>query len=135
MIWKTKTHEYAATLCQKTGRPCPALARLARAVTDAMSQAVPTTTPDFGFDGSAELGHCPTGCIARFRAQRDEIRIFCGSEEHTSLDRLDDYADMMFGPEYHALATDLACAPPCAMLQVTPLEPRASVRITEQVSV
>lgn len=32
MIWKTKTHEFSATVCQRTGKTCPALARLARSI-------------------------------------------------------------------------------------------------------
>jgi DNA-binding transcriptional LysR family regulator len=123
MIWKTKTHQFSATLCQKTGNTCPALAQMARAIVQAMESAVPATSDDFALDGSGELGHCPQGCIARFRAQKDQIRIFCGTSTDASLDALDGYADMLFGPDAAARPAGQLPVPPCAMLEVSELAP------------
>jgi len=121
MIWKTKTHQFTATVCQKTGKPCPALAQMARAVVQAMEAAVPATTPDFEVEGSSELAYCAQGCMARFRAQKDLIRLFCGTSTDASVDRLDEYADMMFGPDVTMRPAGMLTTPPCAMLEVTTL--------------
>ncbi|WP_171124359.1 hypothetical protein [Ruegeria sp. HKCCD7251] len=121
MIWKTKTHEFSATICQKTGKPCPALARMARAMADAIATAQPVTTKEFEVEGSGELSHCAEGCTARFRAHSDLIRVYCGTASETPTTKLDDYADMMFGTSLSAMSTGTLSDMPCAMLEVTTL--------------
>ncbi|CUK11204.1 hypothetical protein RUE5091_03390 [Ruegeria denitrificans] len=134
MIWKTKTHQFTATVCQKTGKTCPALAQMARAIVQAMDAAVPATTPDFEFDGNSELAYCAQGCRARFRAQKDLIRVFCGTGDETSLESLDDYADMMFGPDVIIRPAGILTTLPCAMLEVTKLQPIAVAQPQQQVA-
>ena len=121
MMWKTKTHQFTATVCQRTGRTCPALAQMARAVVQAMETAIPATTPQFELEGNSELTHCTQGCFARFRAQADQIRVFCGTDADTPIETLDDYADMMFGLEFTTRPANLLPTPPCAMLEVSTL--------------
>ncbi len=124
MIWKTRTHEFSATVCQRTGKPCPALAQMARALTRAVASAGPAATPQFAVEGSSELAHCPEGCMARFHARPDKIRVFCGTNEETPGDRLEDYADMMFCAEFRALPSAILSDPPCAMLEASALAGR-----------
>lgn len=124
MIWKTNTHEFAATVCQRTGKPCPALARMARALTQAVSTARPVTTSEFQVEGSSELTHCAEGCTARFRACPDQVRVFCGTNPGIETEMLDDYADMMFGTSFATLPAGLLANPPCAMLEASVLAPR-----------
>ncbi|WP_170387682.1 hypothetical protein [Ruegeria atlantica] len=131
MIWKTRTHQFTATVCQRTGENCPALAQMARAVVQAMDTAALATTPEFEFDGSSDLTHCAEGCTARFRAQKDLIRVFCGTSDDASLESLDDYADMLFGPDMVMRPAGMLAAPPCAMLEVTAI-PSKPVAQTEQ---
>ena len=134
MIWKTKTHEFAATVCQRTGAPCPALAQMARALTQAMSATKPVTKTEFEIEGTIDLSHCPEGCTARFRAQCDQIRVFCGADPETAIDRLDDYADMMFGTEFSSLPSDLLRNHPCAMLEASLLAPHTGGEISPHVA-
>ena len=123
MIWKTGTHQFSATVCQRTGKTCPALAQMARSIIQAMEAATAATTPEFAFDGSFELTHCPQGCTARFRAQKDLLRAFCGTSDDAPMETLDDYAEMMFGPEMTMRPAGMLPTPPCAMLEVTTLTP------------
>lgn len=124
MIWKTKTHQFTATICQHTGRTCPALARVARALAASMSKAKSATTDDFEIEGSVELAHCATGCTARFRAHQDEVRLYCGVHSDADTDQLDSYADLMFEAEVTSLPSGMLADLPCAMLQVEALTPR-----------
>ncbi|WP_425081838.1 hypothetical protein [Ruegeria arenilitoris] len=134
MIWKTKTHQFTATVCQRTGKTCPALAQMARAIVQAMDAVVPATTPDFEFDGSTELAYCTQGCSARFRAQKDLIRVFCGTSEDAPLESLDVYADMMFGPDVTMRPAGILTTPPCAMLEVTAIPPNPVAQAERQVA-
>ncbi|NVO58180.1 hypothetical protein HW561_20515 [Rhodobacteraceae bacterium B1Z28] len=124
MIWKTKTHEYAATVCQRTGKTCPALARMARTIAQAMAEAGPVSAANFEIEGSSELTHCPKGCSARFRAHCDRIRVFCGTDPDDAINSLDDYADMIFDSDFSTLPAGVISNPPCAMLEVSTLTPR-----------
>ncbi|MEX0327572.1 MAG: hypothetical protein AB3N07_02520 [Ruegeria sp.] len=126
MIWKSNTHQFSATVCQRTGKTCPALARMARALVQSISTAGSATTRELEIEGSAELTHCPGGCTARFRAQPDEIRIFCGTLPNSDIDKLDDYANLMFGTAPGALPSGAITDPPCAMLQALACEPTRS---------
>lgn len=128
MIWKTKTHQFTATICQHTGRTCPALARVARALATSMSNAASATTADLEIEGSVELAHCATGCTARFRAHQDEVRLFCGVDPETDTNRLDVYADLMFGTEFGPMPSGMLADQPCAMLQAEALVPRDATR-------
>ncbi|MCG7520716.1 hypothetical protein [Ruegeria sp. Ofav3-42] len=132
MIWKTTTHEFSATMCQKTGKNCPALARMARAIAEAMATASPVTTSEFEMDGSSELTHCGEGCTALFRASPSRIRVYCGANTNDSADKLDDYADMMFGSGIASLPTGVLTTLPCAMLQASALAPRPSQQFVQQ---
>lgn len=134
MIWNTTTHEFSATLCQRTGKTCPALARMARAIAEAMATAGPVTSSEFEMDGSSELTHCGEGCTARFRASPTRIRVYCGANTNDSADKLDDYADMMFGSDFASLPTGFLTTLPCAMLQASALAPRPSHQIVQQVT-
>ena len=132
MIWKTETHQFTATVCQKTGTTCPALAQTARAVVQALEAAAPATTADFEFDGSSDLTHCQQGCIARFRAQKNQVRVFCGSNADDPIDALNSYAEMLFGPEFTVRTADLLSTAPCAMLDVSSLSPAEPQSTMEQ---
>ncbi|EEE38025.1 hypothetical protein RKLH11_1866 [Rhodobacteraceae bacterium KLH11] len=121
MIWKTKTHMFTATVCQHTGKPCPALAQMARALIQTMSMAAPATTREFEIEGSGELSHCSQGCTARFRACPDQIRVFCDIDPNARSDQLDDYADLMFGTKFSCIPAGTLKSTPCAMLQAATL--------------
>ncbi len=127
MIWKTTTHRFTATICQHTGKPCPALARMSRALVEAVAQAGPSTTEDFEIEGNAELTHCPDGCTARFRANPNLVRIYCGSDPQTDTDLLERYADLMFGSGLDSLPANTMTTMPCAMLEALALSPHGSV--------
>ena len=127
MIWKTRTHEFSATVCQRTGKTCPALARMARAIAQAMETAAPVAPPGFQVDGSSDLTHCEHGCTARFEARQDRIRVFCDTLPEVSVDRLDTYADMIFGDQVDAMPSRAITQPPCAMLQALTLAPNLPV--------
>ncbi len=133
MIWKTETHEFTATVCQRTGKPCPALARMARVMAQAMAQAANVTTEAFEIEGDSTLTHCPEGCMARFRAQQDQIRVYCGADPETGMNLLDNYADMIFGLEFSAMASGTICKPPCALLEATVLTPPAAAQEPQHV--
>lgn len=124
MIWKTGTHQFTATICQRTGKTCPALARAARAIVQAMATAGPATTDAFEVEGSTDLAHCLQGCAARFHAQHDQVRIYCGVDAEIGLDRLDDYAELMFGTALPSLPATMMDNPPCAMLEAVTLAPQ-----------
>lgn len=124
MIWKTNTHQFTATICQRTGKTCPALAQVARAVVQAVATATPVTTAEFEVEGNADLTHCAQGCTARFQARPDRVRVYCGTDPEVSCDRLDDYAELMFGTEFMTLSAQSIITPPCAMLQAEVLAPR-----------
>ena len=121
MIWKTNTHKFSATICQRTGKNCPALARLARALATSVGKAGPTTTAGFGIEGSCDLTHCASGCTARFRSGPEETRVFCDADSDVAIDHLDSYADLMFGTDSHPIPGGTLSRPPCAMLEVLTL--------------
>ena len=135
MIWKTATHEFSATLCQKTGKTCPAMARMARAMAEAMATAGPVTTNEFEMEGSSDLTHCGEGCTARFRASPARIRVYCGTNADDPTDKLDDYADMMFGDTFAPRPVGALAELPCAMLEASALAPRPAQNAEHQVAV
>ncbi len=124
MIWKTETHQFTATICQRTGKTCPAMARMARTLAQSVLTAGQSTTRDLEIEGSVELAYCASGCTARFSAQSDEVRVYCGVEADADVARLDGYANLMFGTEFTTLPSGMIPNPPCAMLQALALEPK-----------
>ena len=129
MNWSTQSHIFTATVCQHTGAPCPALARLARVVARALETAAPVTQADFEIEGSSELTHCADGCMAAFRATHQMIRIFCGAQAGASCERMDRYADMIFSGHDGPLPSGTLAHPPCAMLQAQPRSTQKPVEI------
>ncbi len=134
MIWKTKTHRFSATICQHTGKTCPALARLARSMVDALDQAGPATTSDFEIEGSSDLTHCSDGCHARFRASQSRVRVYCGADPDTDSETLDRYADLMFGTDASGLPSAAMTSLPCAMLEASVIAPRKTAPAELQLS-
>ncbi|WP_406648162.1 hypothetical protein QEZ52_04055 [Aliisedimentitalea scapharcae] len=133
MIWTDKTYSYAATLCQHTGRPCPAAARIVKRLTQAVHRAGAATSPDFEIDGSADVQGCDRVCTARFVATQDQIRLFCGVSGDTANATLDRIADALFDMT-GAMASPGAAHTPCAMLQARtrpaqPATPALSVAV------
>ncbi|MDA7966901.1 hypothetical protein [Ruegeria sp.] len=124
MIWKTDTHQFTATICQRTGKTCPALAQVARAAVQAIATAAPATTAEFEVEGTADLTHCTQGCTARFQARPDRVRVYCGADPEVNGDCLNDYAELMFGSAFTTLPSHAISTPPCAMLQAEILAPR-----------
>ncbi|TMV06794.1 hypothetical protein FGK63_11760 [Ruegeria sediminis] len=122
MIWKTDTHLFSATLCQQTGEPCPALARMAEKLAGAMTTAAPMTAEDFKVEGTCTLEHCPSGCAARFEAGHGRIRVFCGVDADADGDRLNQFADMLLHPEAGFLPSGWLTRMPCALLEGIPIE-------------
>lgn len=116
MIWTKNYQTFAATLCQKTGKPCPALAMMADRLALAMTSARQVTAEDFEIEGSAQLRHCGLECTARYRANHARIRMFAGVEDSSDLDVMDRYLDAIMtveGREFPATGTP----PPCAMIE------------------
>ena len=126
MIWKTRTHRFSATICQRTGKTCPALARIARALSTSMIEAGAVTAEGFEIEGSSELTHCSDGCTARFRARADEIRVFCGAAPDEDIEHLDSYADLMFGMGTSSPLANILIRPPCAMIEALTLPHQTS---------
>lgn len=117
MIWNTKDHQFTATLCQNTGLPCPALARMAKKLVQAMTHAHAVATDEFELEGSGVLNHCPTECIARYSARHDRIRVFCGVDEQADLNALNRFADALLGDGDCGFPASSAPRP-CAMIEV-----------------
>jgi hypothetical protein len=107
---------------------------MARAMAQAMAEAHPVTTSEFEIEGSSELTYCPEGCTARFRAQPDQMRVFCGTDAAANTKQLDDYANMIFGTDIQTMPSGIIATPPCAMLEVLALKPREPVQMAVQIS-
>ena len=118
MIWTDKTYDYSATLCQYTGKPCAALARLAGTLTQAIDRAVAAAGPEFEMEGSIAVNGCARDCTARFISSRTRTRLFCDIADDVPQVSLDRLADVMLGdaesPGFPALPTSHM---PCSMLQ------------------
>ncbi len=98
MIWTTETHQFAGTLCQVTGKPCPALSALALNLARAMHKAEPVTGQDFEIEGECALTACGEGCQALYSASHSRIRIFCGAGEAADFGWFDRLADALMEP-------------------------------------
>lgn len=116
MIWTTQTHEFAATLCRRTGRPCPALSGLAENLTRALRRAEPMTDAAFEIEGHCEMPPCGAGCLARYAASHSRVRVFCGVDEDTALPHLHRFADALLGVEGAGFAAGSGPVP-CAMVE------------------
>ncbi|MDP5218364.1 hypothetical protein Q5Y75_14120 [Ruegeria sp. 2205SS24-7] len=132
MIWTKNKQTFAATQCLKTGKPCPALARMVDRLATAMSSARSVTAADFEIEGSAQLFHCGQDCTALYRANHARIRMYAGVAETTDLDVMGRYADAMMDPEGRGFPAP-GIAPPCAMVEAR--LPRAEQENTAQAAV
>lgn len=120
MIWADKTHQFTATLCRHTGRPCPAAARMVRKLAAAMTEAEAVTEADFEITGTAALSGCARQCTAKYAASHHSIRLFAGVEETADADMLHRLADALLDPDGQPLHGVAKAAVPCAMLDVKP---------------
>lgn len=118
MIWKTKTHECTATICMKTGRPCPMAARALKSLTEATQQALDCAQDSFELEGSIALTGCSEGCAAFFHLAGAHVRVFCDVTDQSDARSLNRYAEMLFGEggSFPSGATTV----PAALLQATP---------------
>lgn len=122
MIWTTETHQFAVTLCQETGKPCPALSALARNLARAMHKAEPVTGQDFEIEGECALAACGDGCQALYSASHDRIRIFCGTGEMADFGWFDRLADALMAPGGQIIVKDNRPLP-CAMAEARRIAP------------
>ncbi|MFW8595452.1 hypothetical protein [Cribrihabitans neustonicus] len=121
MIWTDKTHFYAATTCRHLGRPCPAAEQMAAKLAEAMTRAKPLTQADFSISGGSELEGCAKGCLARFEASHESIRVFCGAGEDADPAELGRYANAMFRQDGRGFsAAQGGSARPCALIEALP---------------
>ncbi len=120
MMWKTNSHLFTATMCQHTGKPCPALAQMACNLAKSMSASTTVTSKDFEIEGSVSLGHCAKGCNAVFTAGHDRIRVFCGVPPETEIEGLDLFADMLLSTRVNAMPSCSLAKHPCAILEAIP---------------
>ncbi|WP_461403740.1 hypothetical protein [Falsiruegeria mediterranea] len=123
MIWKTNSHLFTATVCQHTGRTCPAVQRMAEKLSQAMMASKPITSGDFEIEGSSVLKHCPMECPAKFTASHDRIRIFCGVTPEAETEGLNRFADALFDPDPNPL-TLTQFERPCAIAEAVPVTVR-----------
>lgn len=121
MIWTTNTHSFSATLCQKTGKPCPVARQMMLNLARAMNKAEGVTAADFELTGTIRLQGCAAGCEARYVADHARISLFCDIARDASQSQLDRFADAMFSVESTGLvpATGRTC--PSAMIQANRL--------------
>lgn len=115
MIWTNKTHDCAATHCTKLGRPCPAAMRMLKALSASMATAKGITEENFQMTGQAALNACAEGCMARFVASHDRIRVFCDVDKTANQSDLDLFADIML----------CDTSPTAVALAPLPVRPRA----------
>ncbi|SLN15694.1 hypothetical protein TRL7639_00269 [Falsiruegeria litorea R37] len=119
MIWKTNTHLFSATVCQHTGKTCPAVQRMAEKLSQAMVASKPMTSDDFEIEGNSVLKHCPMECPARFTASHDRIRIFCGVTPEAETEDLNRFADALFDPQPRPMPAG-TFERPCALAEAVP---------------
>ncbi|MBE1285653.1 MAG: hypothetical protein GJ676_20240 [Rhodobacteraceae bacterium] len=117
MIWKNKTHRFSASVCRHTGKPCPAAARVVRALAQAVDSAGRAASPDFEIEGSLDLDGCQRNCTARYSGNADMIRMYCDVSEQAEATMLDHMADALFSDDFIALPSVPSDEVPCAMLQ------------------
>lgn len=122
MIWKTNTHLFSATVCQHTGKNCPAVNRMAEKLAQAIAASKPITTDDFEIEGDSVLKHCPHDCHARFVATHDRIRIFCDVTSEIETSDLNRFADALLKPSSGPITLALSQSP-CALVEVLPIKP------------
>ncbi len=120
MIWKTNSHLFTATVCQHTGKTCAAVQRIVEKLSQAMVASKPMTSDDFEIEGTSVLKHCPRECPAKFIASHDRIRIFCGVTPEAETGELNRFADALFDPTPHSLASRMF-ERPCAIAEAVPV--------------
>ncbi|MGR3614775.1 MAG: hypothetical protein ACU0BB_01870 [Paracoccaceae bacterium] len=116
MIWKTKTHEFTATICMRTGKPCPMAARTLKSLTHAASEAMRGSGEAFEMEGAIELTGCAPGCTARFGISSSLVRLFCDVDAEAELASLNRLADALM-KDGNTLPSSNIDARPVAMLQ------------------
>jgi len=119
MIWKTASHLFTATVCQKTGATCPAVQEMAEKLSQAMVASRNVTDEDFEIEGNSVLKHCPQECPARFVASHDRIRIFCGVTPAADTEDLNRFANALFDPHPCAMTAG-TFERPCALAEAVP---------------
>jgi hypothetical protein len=122
MIWKDKTHEFTATVCMQTGRPCPAMARILRALTRSVSSSAKMCDPNFLIEGSIDLDGCEYECTARYSASGERVRLYCNAGEDVAQPALDRYADLALGQSTASIPTQQISVYPCALSESRPLQ-------------
>ncbi|APG45928.1 hypothetical protein [Phaeobacter porticola] len=134
MHWTDTTHSYTLSTCKHLGRPCPAAEHMLSRLAAALGQARTVTADDFEVAGNCELTACDHPCQARFTANHERIRIYCGVSPEAEQSGLDRFADALFEgtrdrgfiakrPEY-----------PYALAQAVPLHPQTSRTAASQQS-
>jgi hypothetical protein len=122
MIWKDKTHEFTATVCMQTGRPCPAMARILRALTRSVASSAKMCDPNFLIEGSIDLDGCAHECTARYSASSARVRMYCNAGEEVAQPTLDRYADLALGQSATSIPTQQIRVYPCALSESRPLQ-------------
>lgn len=115
-----QTHQFSETTCTHLGGPCPAMARMLRALATALDKARPVTEGDFEICGESILDGCPRQCPARFFATHDRIRVFCDVSPKADRGTLDLFADALLSPTSLGFPADQISAYPCALGEALP---------------
>jgi hypothetical protein len=122
MIWKDKTHEFTPTVCMQTGRPCPAMARILRALTRSVASSAKMCDPNFLIEGCIDLDGCAHVCTARYSASGARVRLYCNAGEEVAQLALDRYADLALGQSATGIPTRQISVYPCALSESRPLQ-------------
>jgi len=110
------TYETIATLCQKTGRQCPAAAAAADHLARAAGLAC-AAVPEFGMSGQLQLEGCAQGCAAQFTLDSARIELFCGVGAEVDIAALCAFADSFLGTGKPLYGIGKLDAPPRAIVR------------------
>ncbi len=122
MNWTNKTHDCAVTHCMLLGRPCPAAQNMLNALSASMDRAKGLTKDEFEIAGQTGLSACAKGCMARFVASHQRIRIFCDVSDQADQSGLDRFADAMLCTDASTMLTHVT-ETPAALAQAIPRPP------------
>jgi hypothetical protein len=111
-----RRYETIATLCQKTGRPCPAAATAAEQLARAAALAC-AAVPDFGMSSQLRLEGCAQGCAAQFNLDGARIELFCGVDADVDIGALCAFADSFLGTGKPLYGIGKLNEPPRAILR------------------
>lgn len=89
-------YDAIATICQRTGRQCPAALSAADQLARAASLAC-ATEPAFCMTGQLMLEGCAQGCAAQFTLNGTHIELFCGVEADVDIAALCAFSDSFLG--------------------------------------